>query len=48
MDSLDCMGKQSKLRQIKTLNKNNPVIENNMKATMASILSSFNISWIYL
>ncbi|MDB9744420.1 glycosyltransferase family 2 protein [Pelagibacteraceae bacterium] len=33
-----------KFKQIKTLNKNNPVIENNMKATMASILSSFNIA----
>jgi hypothetical protein len=30
--------------QIKTLNKNNQVIENNMKATMASILTSFNIA----
>ena len=33
-----------KFKQIKTLNKNNPTIENNMKATMASILSSFNIA----
>ena len=33
-----------KFKQIKILNKNNPVIENNMKATMASILSSFNIA----
>tara|TARA_B100001063_G_scaffold88950_1_gene82736 strand:+ start:54 stop:1082 length:1029 start_codon:yes stop_codon:yes gene_type:complete len=33
-----------KFKQIKTLNKNNPAIENNMKATMASILSSFNIA----
>ena len=30
--------------QIKILNKNNSVIENNMKATMASILTSFNIA----
>jgi len=30
--------------QIKVLNKNNSVIENNMKATMASILTSFNIA----
>ena len=30
--------------QIKTLNKNNPIIEENMKSTMASILSSFNIA----
>ena len=30
--------------QIKTLNKNNPIIENNMKATMASILTSFKIA----
>jgi len=33
-----------KFNQIKTLNKNNNVIENNMKATMASILTSFNIA----
>ena len=33
-----------KFNQIKTLNKNNHVIENNMKATMASILTSFNIA----
>ena len=33
-----------KFKQIKTLNKNNLVIENNMKATMASILSSLNIA----
>jgi hypothetical protein len=33
-----------KFNQIKILNKNNPVIENNMKATMASILTSFNIA----
>ena len=31
-------------KQIKTLNKNNTVIENNMKATMASIQTSFNIA----
>ena len=30
--------------QIKILNKNNSLIENNMKATMASILTSFNIA----
>jgi hypothetical protein len=30
--------------QIKTLNKNNPTIEKNMKATMASIYTSFNIA----
>ena len=35
---------KEKFKQIKTLNKNNSVIENNMKATMASILSSFNIA----
>ena len=29
---------------IKTLNKNNPTIENNMKATMASILKSFEVA----
>ena len=29
---------------IKTLNKNNPIIEGNMKATMASILTSFKIA----
>jgi len=34
----------SKYPQIKTLNKNNPKIENNMKATMASILTSFEIA----
>jgi hypothetical protein len=34
----------NKFNQIKTLNKNNPIIENNMKATMASILTSFKIS----
>jgi hypothetical protein len=33
-----------KFEQIKTLNKNNSTIENNMRATMASILSSFNIA----
>ena len=33
-----------KFTQIKTLDKNNPIIENNMKATMASILTSFNIA----
>ena len=33
-----------KFLQIKTLNKNNPIIENNMKATMASILTSFKIA----
>ncbi len=33
-----------KFNQIKTLNKNNPIIENNMKATMASILTSFKIA----
>jgi len=30
--------------RIKTLNKNNPTIENNMKATMASIFTSFQIA----
>ena len=30
--------------QIKTLNKNNPVIEGNMRSTMASILASFEIA----
>ena len=34
----------NKFNQIKTLNKNNPIIENNMKATMASIRTSFNIA----
>ena len=33
-----------KFDQIKTLNKNNPIIEKNMKATMASILTSFKIA----
>ena len=33
-----------KFNQIKVLSKNNTVIENNMKATMASILTSFNIA----
>ena len=33
-----------KFTQIKTLNKNNTVIEDNMKATMASILTSFQIA----
>lgn len=33
-----------KFNQIKTLDKNNSIIENNMKATMASILTSFNIA----
>jgi hypothetical protein len=33
-----------KFNQIKVLSKNNEVIENNMKATMASILTSFNIA----
>ena len=33
-----------KFNQIKTLNKKNSIIENNMKATMASILTSFNIA----
>ena len=33
-----------KFNQIKILNKNNPIIENNMKATMASILTSFKIA----
>jgi len=33
-----------KFNHIKTLNKNNSVIENNMKATMASILTSLNIA----
>ena len=33
-----------KFNQIKVLSKNNAVIENNMKATMASILTSFNIA----
>ncbi len=31
-------------KQIKILNKNNLMIENNMRATMASILTSFNIA----
>ena len=34
----------NKFNQIKNLNKNNPVIEKNMKATMASILTSFEIA----
>ena len=34
----------NKFSQIKTLNKNNPIIEGNMKSTMASILSSFQIA----
>ena len=33
-----------KLKKIKVLNKNNPNIEKNMRATMASILTSFNIA----
>ena len=33
-----------KFKQIKVLNKNNPAIEKNMRATMASILTSFNIA----
>ena len=33
-----------KFTQIKTLDKSNLIIENNMKATMASILTSFNIA----
>ena len=33
-----------KFNQIKVLSKNNEIIENNMKATMASILTSFNIA----
>ena len=33
-----------KFKQIKVLNKNNPTIEKNMRATMASILTSFNIA----
>ena len=33
-----------KFKQIKTLDKGNLIIENNMKATMASILTSFNIA----
>ena len=33
-----------KFKQIKVLDKNNPTIEKNMRATMASILTSFNIA----
>ena len=33
-----------KFKKIKILNKNNPTIEKNMRATMASILTSFNIA----
>ena len=33
-----------KFSQIKTLNKNNPIIEKNMKSTMASIMESFNVA----
>ena len=33
-----------KFKQIKILNKNNSTIENNMRATMASILNSFHIA----
>ena len=33
-----------KFKQIKVLNKKNPTIEKNMRATMASILTSFNIA----
>jgi len=33
-----------KFKQIKVINKNNPTIEKNMQATMASILTSFNIA----
>ena len=33
-----------KFKRIKVLNKNNPTIEKNMRATMASILTSFNIA----
>lgn len=33
-----------KFKQIKVLNKNNPTIEKNMRDTMASILTSFNIA----
>ena len=36
--------KLEKFNQIKTLDKNNQIIENNMKATMANILTSFNIA----
>ena len=34
----------NKFNQIKNLNKNNPIIEKNMKATMASIFTSFKIA----
>ena len=34
----------NKFNQIKNLNKNNPIIEKNMKAAMASILTSFKIA----
>ena len=33
-----------KFNQIKTIDKNNPIIENNMKATMSSIHQSFDIA----
>jgi hypothetical protein len=33
-----------KFKKIKTLDKNNSIIEKNMKATMASILTSFQIA----
>ena len=33
-----------KYSQIKTLNKDNPIIENNMKSTMASIRASFDLA----
>ena len=36
--------KLDKFSQIKTINKNNPIIENNMKATMSSIRESFVIA----
>ena len=36
--------KLDKFDQIKTINKNNPIIENNMKATMSSIRESFDIA----
>ncbi len=36
--------KLDKLDQIKTINKNNTIIENNMKATMSSIRESFDVA----
>ena len=39
-----CIRDRDKFDQIKTINKNNTIIENNMKATMSSIRESFDIA----